>query len=125
MTTITAAEARALMAPKKSKYGNRKVTIDGITFDSTKEANRWRVLKDMQDRGKISSLERQPRFNLCAGGRPVRYGSGRQAYYKADFAYWDGEKRVVEDVKGFKTKEYKLKKAIVEAMFPAVTIVEI
>jgi hypothetical protein len=123
---LTSEQYRAKTAPsKRSKYGNRKVTIDGITFDSVAEGKRWSELRQLENAGVISHLERQPRFNLKSGDRPVVYASGRQAFYKADFAYFDGDKRVVEDVKGFSTPEYKLKRAIVEAMHPAVKIVEI
>ena len=53
--------------------------------------------------------------------------NGRQAKYIADFTYWDyaKDKRVIEDSKGFRTKEYKLKKAVVEAIYPSVQIVEV
>lgn len=116
--------------PKRNKYGATKTTIDGVTFASKKEANRYCELRLLQRAGEISNLELQPAFKLAIDGRPVLirsrgYPNGRQAKYVADFAYWDGEKRVVEDAKGFRTDAYKLKKAIVEAMHPGLRIVEI
>lgn len=116
-----------------NKYGAVKTVLDGITFDSKAEARRWAVLKQMQDVGLISHLERQPKFKLCCGDVPIlirsdRYPNGRQASVKFDFAYWDGKNRIIEDVKGgksTKTEAYTLRKAIVEAMFPAVRIVEV
>jgi hypothetical protein len=126
--TKASEQYRAALAeakPKRSKYGNRKTVVDGIEFASAKEATRYQELLMLEKAGKISHLERQPRFNFEVRGNPVKYDSGRQAYYKADFAYFDGEKRIVEDSKGFRTKEYKLKKAFVEALFPAIKIVEV
>lgn len=132
MTRMTAAEFRALDKPKaKNKLNAEPVEIDGIRFASKREAERWIYLREREKAGEISHLERQPVFKLMAhGGRPVlskskRYPNGRQIKYIADFAYFDGEKRVVEDSKGFRTKEFILKKAFVEAQFPAVKIVEV
>lgn len=124
--TISAKEYREISAqPKRNKFGAKKTVVDGEVFDSKREADRWCELRALERAGKISHLVRQPRFNFEVRGNPVKYDSGRQAYYKADFAYFDGEKRVIEDAKGFRTKEYKLKKAFVEALFPAVKIVEV
>jgi hypothetical protein len=119
----------AFPRPKRSKYGNVKVTIDGHTFDSKREALRYQELRVLEAAGKISHLELQPTFKLYCGQTPIKFASGRHATYKADFAYFDYSRaerlRVVEDVKGFKTDVYKLKKAIVEACYPGVKIVEI
>lgn len=91
-------------APKKAKYSNRKTEVDGITFDSAREAKRHRELDLLYKAGQISRPARQVRFPL----------PGKTAYV-ADFLYL--EKRplappalVVEDVKGVKTEVYKLKK---------------
>ena len=96
-----------------SKYRNRKTIVDGIEFDSMKEANRWAELKLLERAGKITFLERQVSFVLIP--KQVRDGKvlERQVVYKADFAYKDenGED-VVEDVKGIKTKEYILKRKL-------------
>jgi hypothetical protein len=124
--TISAAQYRQTK-PKKSKYGNKRCVVAGRTFDSVKEGNRYLQLMALEAAGEISHLECQPVFKLANGSTPIRYASGRQAFYKADFAYFDFRlnKRVVEDVKGMRTDVYKLKKAMVEAQFPAVKIVEI
>lgn len=116
--------------PKKSKYGNTKVVVDGERFDSKREAARWQFLRGRQQRGEIAHLERQPVFKLAIGDRPVLirskgYPNGRQAKYIADFAYFDGEHRIIEDAKGHRTRDFILKKAVVEAMFPAVKVVEV
>ena len=96
--------------PKRSKYGAVKTTVDGIRFDSKKEAARYGVLKLLLRAGKITNLLRQPEFPITING--VKCGK-----YVADFSYVEGGKHVVEDVKGMKTAVYKLKKRIVEAMY--------
>ena len=117
---------------KRPKYGNVRVEVDGIRFDSKKEAKRYGELKLLAKAGEIANLELQPSFKLKCGDRPVLirspgFPNGRQATYKADFAYWDykKDKRVIEDVKGVRTDVFILKKAIVEAMHPAVEIIEV
>ena len=97
-----------------SKFGNRKTTVDGITFDSAKEANRWAELKLLERAGKITELQRQPGYTLIP--KQVREGKmvERPVIYKADFAYHDEEsgQDVVEDVKGLRTKEYIIKRKL-------------
>lgn len=89
-----------------SKYGNIKtVTSDGIKHDSIKEANRWCELLLLQRAGVIQDLQRQVKFLLI----PKQEGE-RAVYYIADFTYTENGKSVVEDAKGMRTKEYKLKK---------------
>jgi hypothetical protein len=109
---------------KRSKYGNEPVIIDGVRFDSKREGERWRFLKLREEAGEISHLERQPKFYFIIKGEHVKYPSGRKAFYKADFSYFEGNHRVVEDAKGVRTDVYKLKKALVETIYPAVRIIE-
>lgn len=110
----------------KSKYKNIKVTIDGIKFDSTKEANRYVELKYLEKAGKIKDLVLQPKFLL----QPSYKKNGktiRKIEYVADFSYLDikTNKIYIEDVKGMKTDVYKLKKKIFEYNYPELVIVEI
>jgi hypothetical protein len=88
-----------------SKYGNRKITVDGITFDSKKEACRYRELKLLERGGLIQNLLLQVPFVLFDKSE-----HGRKIVYRADFVYEEKGETVVEDVKGFKTEAYKLKK---------------
>lgn len=92
-----------------SKYRNIKTRVDGILFDSKKEAARWGELKLLLRAKEISDLQRQVTFPLMAGCKKV--GS-----YRADFTYRDksGE-LVIEDVKGKPTAIYLLKKKILAA----------
>ena len=92
-----------------SKYNNKK--IDG--FDSIKEMKRYGELCILERAGKISGLDRQVRFQLL----PNQYDDNgkcvfRGVSYIADFVYWKEGRFVVEDVKGFRTKEYMIKKKL-------------
>lgn len=94
----------------RSKYNARKTTVDGIEFDSAKEARRYAELRLLEKAGKIRDLELQKKFEICAKSK------GRRAlYYIADFVYWDNERNmiIVEDVKGYRTPVYNLKKRLV------------
>ena len=84
---------------QENKYHNKKVTVDGLTFDSIKEANRWQELKLMERAGKITGLSRQLRIEIVPKTK-----LHRARYYVADFVYFDKEqgKTIYEDVKGYK-----------------------
>lgn len=106
----------------KSIYINKKVVIDGIKFDSKKEAKRYRDLLLMQRAGEISDLELQPKFELIRGVKFAGTNRAKPAIrYFADFAYTDTKtgKRIVEDVKSPVTKEkpsYKMKRHMMLAI---------
>ena len=93
---------------RPTKYHNHK----GGGFDSRKEFNRFAELSLLQRAGKISDLQRQVRFTLL----PAQYKDGKCVYrsvtYIADFVYTENGQKVVEDVKGFKTPEYIIKKKL-------------
>lgn len=98
------------------KYGNKKVEIDGIEFDSKKEARRYWELTLLQRAGKISDLQLQREFELIPAQYETypRYGKTgkrlqdgkrcieKSCTYKADFCYMQDGKLVVEDVKGYR-----------------------
>lgn len=93
---------------KKNKYNAIKIKVDGYTFASKKEANRYITLMALQKLGTVKYFIRQPMFDLGAG-----------LTYKADFlVFWTDGYVSFEDVKGFQTKEFKLKKKLVEAKYP-------
>lgn len=99
------------LAQRASKYHAKKAVVDGIEFDSAKEAKRYVKLRDMQEAGRIHGLRLQVSFEIlpsfeCDG---VKY---RGMKYIADFVYYRDGKVVVEDCKGFKTPEYKMKKKL-------------
>lgn len=96
-----------------SKYGNRKVTIDGFKFDSAREATRYTQLKILQQHGYIHSLEMQKSFDLIDTVK-TNHETLRKTVYKCDFYYYDNERKewIVEDVKGCVTDVYSLKKRL-------------
>ena len=91
----------------RSKYGSIKTSIDGHTFDSRKEAEYYCELKLRLQAKEIKGFCLQPVFILASDLK-----------YKADFIVFnnDGSTDVI-DVKGFKTKEYKVKKKVFEDKF--------
>jgi hypothetical protein len=96
--------------PFRPKYRNKKVQTEDGTFDSKREYARWLVLKQSQAQGLISELQRQVTFKLAVNGQLI-------CRYRTDFTYRNAEGTVVvEDAKGFKTPEYKLKKKLMKAI---------
>ena len=108
------------------------MVVDGITFDSCKEARRYKELSLLEKAGVISRLELQKRFELI----PAQYENvSREEYikskgkktkgkcierackYKADFYYIQNGERIVEDTKGFKTKDYIIKRKLMLQVF--------
>lgn len=101
-----------------SKFRARKVLVDGITFDSQREGLRYLELKTIQDQGKISELELQPKFRCIVNEKKI-------CDYFADFRYYDHDSSVFiqEDVKSEYTSKnpiYRLKKKLVEALHDVV-----
>lgn len=111
---------------KKSKYGSRKVTRDGITYDSIKEYHRHCELKLLERAGQITDLQTQVPFELIPAQYETfeRYGKKGQrlkdgkkcveqsVVYKADFVYIEDGKEVVEDSKGVRTPDYIIKRKL-------------
>ena len=116
---MTREEYLALMKNgKKSKYGSNKIVVDGIKFDSVKEATRWQELKILEKAGEVSNLQRQVKYEVL----PVQRDKGkvleRPVYYIADFVYTDTDGNTVcEDTKGYKTKEYIIKRKLMLYMY--------
>ena len=96
-----------------SKYRNRKTTVDGVTYDSAREARRGAELMLMERAGIIHDLCAQVVYTLIpaqrVGGKVVEH----PVRYIADFVYKDENgQQVVEDVKGVRTKEYVIKRKL-------------
>jgi len=81
--------ALAALRPRRSKYGSRKVELDGYTFDSAREAEVYRDLKLAQAAGEISGLEVHPRVVLQRAGRDFAGQRIAPITYTPDFAYRD------------------------------------
>ena len=96
---------------KKSKYSSAKTDIDGIRFDSKKEAEFYAELKLREKAGEISRLRLQPRYLLQEAFKHEgkQY---REIEYVADFEYIENGVTVVVDVKGFKTAIYMIKRKL-------------
>lgn len=122
---------------RKIKYGSKKVTYDGIDFDSKKEMYRYIRLKAHEAEGLISDLRLQVPFEIIPAvyeeqevqmktkTKKVSRCAQRATHYVADFVYKDASGReIVEDTKGYKTPEYLLKKKMMRA-FLGITIQEI
>ena len=110
------------------KYNNKKITIDGIRFDSKKEARRYQELKMLEKAGIITNLQRQVKYVLI----PAQYEPSdevfvkgkekgkskkgrlieRECAYYADFVYNCNGEIIVEDTKGIKTTEYVIKRKL-------------
>lgn len=95
--------------PSKSKLNNKKVVIDGITFDSGWEGERYCILKVLQRQGEISNLKLQVPFDLSVNGHHV-------TQYRADFVYEKDGEEIVEDAKGYVTPEYRIKRELMKAV---------
>ena len=109
----------------RNKYRNKKIQVNGETFDSMKELRRWRDLKLLEKAGEITELRRQVPFELLPNQRePDKIGPRggikkgriieRKAVYVADFVYKDRAGReVIEDCKGMRTRDYILKRKLI------------
>lgn len=95
----------------KTKYNNKKTIVDGIKFDSQKEARRYGELMLLVKTGQVKELRLQVRY-------PIVVNEVKVCTYVADFVYLDlfDGKRIVEDVKGVKTAIYRLKKKLMKAV---------
>lgn len=103
------------LSPKRSKYGNVRIQVDGMWFDSKKEGRRYQDLALLLKADKIGVLEMQVSYDLVVEGKMV-------ARYVADFRYRDVQTGalVVEDVKSKATRKnriYRLKKKLMKAIY--------
>lgn len=98
----------------KRKYGNRKVTLDGHSFDSKREAGRYGEIKLLERTGQITDLELQPRFELIPKQRRDDGKPERACEYVADFRYTDVRtgQQVIEDAKGMRTRDHIVKRKL-------------
>ena len=113
-------EASGLPLPddQKPKYNKYRVkpkeerTVDGITFDSGKEAYRHSTLKILERAGEVMNIRRQVDY-------PLKWNGILITIYRADFVYTDviSGKEIVEDVKGARTREYIMKKRMMKACY--------
>lgn len=101
------------LTPAKRKYNNEPTIIDGIRFDSKREAARYCDLNLQQRAGLISDLKLQVKYELL----PKQYDKDancvcRAITYKCDFQYVENDELICEDVKGYANDRWTIKRAL-------------
>ena len=103
-------------------FHTKHVVFEGIDFDSQMEVDRYRILREAQKKGLICELELQKVFTLIprqtepvevkmkTKTKVVEQFREHPVTYKADFVYFKDGKEIVEDVKGYTTEDYILKR---------------
>lgn len=102
-----------------NKFGAISTTVDGIRFDSMREARRWGELRLMERAGDIRNLQRQVVIPLQGRDGPLLTRTGRHMRITVDFTYEDkrlGWATVYEDSKGQPTRDYEVRRAVAQAM---------
>lgn len=113
---------------RRQKYGNIKIMVDGIQFDSKREAARYQELRLLERAGRISGLQTQVKYVLIPTQRTASfelYKSGpkkgmrksgkvleNECAYIADFVYTQDGSEIVEDAKGMRTAVYRIKRKL-------------
>lgn len=97
-----------------NKYLNKETVVDGIKFQSKREAHRWCELKLMERAGIITQLSRQTQFELIPNQRENGKVVERAVTYNADFTYYENGHYVCEDVKSpyTRTPQYVIKRKL-------------
>lgn len=109
--------APAKMATQRpSKYGAKKTKVDGITFDSAREAEYYTELKMRVAACDIAGFGRQVDFIL-------QDGDGTVIRYRADFVVWQHGTCEVHEVKGFFTEGWAIKEKLFRARFPGIPLI--
>lgn len=102
----------------RSKYGAKKIVIDGITFDSKDEGKYYEYLKKLKAQGKILNFELQPKYELQPSFK--KYGKTHRAItYAPDFLIYhldDSEELI--DVKGTETQQGNMRKKMFDYKYP-------
>lgn len=114
------------------KYHNRKVTEDGVTFDSTAEYHHWLYLRSEQEAGRIKGLMPHPTYTLIPRFKTLSGQWERAVTYTPDFQYiiFDpddpySEQTVCEDVKGVRTTAYIIKRKLFQFTYPHIIFREV
>lgn len=112
-----------------NKFGAQRVTVDGIKFDSKREARRWQELKLLERAGKITDLRRQVPVFLHGRDGPLLTRTGRKMRITVDFSYVDLSDEatsgltIFEDAKGSPTRDYEVRRAVAAAQ--GIDVVEV
>lgn len=103
---------------KYNKYHNNKVVLNGVKYDSRKEANRGMELEFLERIGQIKDLQKQVAFTLQEKYTNNKGEHIRAINYVADFVYERDGKKYVEDTKGVRTEVFNIKKKMFEYKYP-------
>lgn len=104
---------------RRNKFGAKKTHCShGHRHDSKREAACCEELHLRLYNGEISNLVTSPQFWFVIDGKQVKHRNGRRVGYKADWSFYEGNRQVVVDAKGFSARDWPLRRAIFEALFP-------
>ena len=106
----------------EAKYKNKKVVIDGIAFDSKDEAEYYKTLLALRERGVVRAFERQKRFVLQPKFKTATGETVREIGYVVDFVVDYGDLKVAVDVKGMSTQQGELRRKMFLYRFPDVPL---
>lgn len=115
---MSAADYRAQRAAEpRNKYGAEPVVVDGIRFDSKREARRWHILRLREKAGEIEDLQRQVVLILHGKDDVLRTRTGQPMRITVDFSYVERATglRIYEDAKGKPTRDYEVRRSVAEA----------
>lgn len=103
------------------KYGNKPTTCNaGHPHASMREARRCNDLHLLERGGQIAGLQQQPKFRFVVNGREVKLENGHVAGITADFSYVENGRKVVEDSKGMRVRDFPLRWALAKALHPEI-----
>ena len=102
---------------RKNKFSAQRTTLNGVQFDSRREAKRWAELCLLEKAGEIADLRRQVPLELEGRDGPLLTRTGRRMRLTVDFAYTDLRTglTVYEDAKGMPTRDYEVRRAVAAA----------
>ncbi len=103
---------------RRNKYNARRARLDGYTFDSQAERDRYLDLRLRVTGGQISELEIHTRYELAPAFVDKQGNRHRAIMYTDDFSYYENGHRIVEDVKGFKTPVFRIKEKLFRRAYP-------
>lgn len=104
---------------RRNKYGAKKTQCShGHKHDSKKEAKHCDELHLRMYAGEIAFLQVHHQFWFVIDGKPVKHRNGRRVGYLSDFTYIENGRQIVVDVKGFAARDWPLRRAIFEALYP-------
>jgi len=115
------------MYPKKNKYMNKKITVNGITYDSKKEMVVLQDLKSKQEKGEIQDLKIKPRYELISSFKDCLGKHERGAFFTPEAYYTKDKVEYVVEVKSkmtAKLPDYILRRKMFKQKYPYIIFIE-